>query len=227
MRFARNMMFVALAAATLGVAAPASAATASLMGGYLAGSFPSGDWGDIAGFGLALDGTNVTYPKDEKPFAIRSSSGLLYNFSRTVDVPVANLAPNSALSLETKNWSLYFGVGPEFSKKGGNISPFIFGTVGFDTYWTSSELAGTAGGSPYSAEHGDSRISFAWAGGVGIRKKVSTGESIEISAEYRSGSEHQFVLPSEVTGSGTTVNASRDARSSEQILVRIGTMFGY
>jgi hypothetical protein len=219
-------MFVALAAAMLGLASPAGAVD-SLMGGYLAGSFPSGDWGDIAGFGLALDGTNVTYPKTDKPFAIRSSSGLLYNFSRTVSVPVANLAPNSALDLETKNWSLYFGIGPEFSKKGGNISPFIFGSVGFDTYWTSSELSGTAGGSPYSAEHGDSRISFAWAGGFGVRKHVSPGETIEISAEYRSGTEHHFVLPSEVTGSGTTVIASRDSRSSDQILLRIGTMFGY
>ena len=227
MRFARNTMFVALAAATLGVVAPASAEPAYLYGGYLAGSFPSGDWGDIAGFGLALDGTNVSYPKVDKPFAIRSSAGLLYNFSRTVGVPQANLAPNSKLDLETKNWSLYFGVGPEFSKKGSNVSPFIFGSVGFDTYWTSSELAGTANSSPYSANHGDSRISFAWAGGVGIRKSVTGGESIEVSVEYRSGTSHQFLLPNEVTESGGVVTANRESHASNQILLRIGTMFGY
>lgn len=227
MRFARNTMFVALAAATLGVAAPASAESDYLMGGYLAGSFPMGDWGKIAGFGLALDGTNVAYPDVNKPFAIRSSAGLLYNFSRTVGVPQANLAPSSKLDLETKNWSLYFGVGPEFSMKGRNLSPFVFATVGFDTYWTSSELFGTAGGSPYSAQHGDSRLSFAWSGGVGLRKQVTPGESVDISVEYRSGTSHQFVLPDEVTGSGTTVSASRDSRTSDQLLLRIGTMFGY
>lgn len=224
MRLARHTTLIAFAAASLAAAASASAAPAYLMGGNLAGSFPSGDWGEVAGFGLAIDGTNVSYPRPDKPFAIRSSVGLLYNFARTVDVPQANLAPNSDLGLETKNWSVFFGVGPEFSKRGGNLSPFVFGTVGFDTYWTNGELSGTAGGAPYSASHGDSRFSFAWAGGVGIRKQVRAGKSIEISAEYRSGTSHQFVLPSDVTGSGTTVNATREAHSSDQILLRIGTM---
>jgi hypothetical protein len=213
--------------ASAGLAAPAHASPTYLGGAYLAGSFPMGDWGEIAGFGLAVDATNVTYPNPDKPMALRSSLGLLYNFSRTVGVPEANLAPNSKLDLETKNWSLYFGVGPEFSRKGGDVSPFIFGTVGFETYWTSSELSGTAGGTPYSANHGDSRISFAWTAGVGLRKHVSPAETVEISVEYRSGLTHQFVMPNEVTGSGTTVTANRDSHTSDQILLRVGTLFGY
>ena len=225
-RFVRYALLAVLAAA-LGVAAPASAERAYLMGGNLAGSFPSGDWGEVAGFGLAIDGTNVNYPNEDKPFAIRSSAGVLYNFSRTVDVPQANLAPSSDLGLETKNWSVYFGVGPEFSKLGGSVSPFVYGTVGFDTYWTKSELAGTAGGAPYSSSHGDSRFSFAWAGGVGVRKPVGAGKTIEISVEYRSGTSHEFLLPGDVTGSGTTVTANRENHPSNQILLRIGTMVDY
>ena len=213
--------------ATAGLAAPAQARPSYLGGAYLAGSFPMGDWADVAGFGLAADATNVTYPNPDRPMAVRSSIGLLYNFSRTVEVPEANLAPSSKLDLETKNWSLYVGFGPEFSRKSGEIVPFIFGTAGFETYWTQSELDGTAGGSPYSAQHGDSRISFAWTAGVGIRRHVSPAEAVEISVEYRSGLTHQFVNPNEVTGSGTTVTANRDSHTSDQILLRIGTLFGY
>src|SRR5262245_17902627 len=70
-------------------------------GGYFVGSFPMGDWGKIAGFGLALDGASVTRPSG-KPFGVRSNLGLLYNFSRTVDVPSSNLVGTDKLTIETK-----------------------------------------------------------------------------------------------------------------------------
>jgi hypothetical protein len=204
---------------------PAGAGAMYLTGGYLVGSFPMGDWGKIAGFGLALDGTDVI-KKSGKPFGVRSSLGLLYNFSRTVDVPAGNGGPNDKLSIETKNWSLFFGVGPEFSVPNKDTSPFIFGTVGFDTYWTGSEVSGTANGSAYSAQHGDNRIVFAWSGGLGVRKRVSTGYGMELSAEYRSGIRHDFVMPEDVHVTGAGVTANRDSHTSDQILVRIGSVFG-
>jgi len=194
-------------------------------GSYFAGSFPMGDWGKIAGFGLALDGSTLTR-KPGKGFAIRSNMGLLYNFSRTVDVPAANVGPTDKLSIETKNWSLFFGIGPEFSKPNKDVTPFIYGTVGFDTYWTGSELSGTAFGSSYSAKHGDNRIAFAWSGGLGVRRQIAPGHLAELSAEYRSGIRHDFLLPQDVNTSGGTVNANRDSHTSDQILVRLGTVFG-
>jgi hypothetical protein len=196
-----------------------------LSGGYLAGAFPMGDWGEIAGFGLALDGASVAKPSG-KPFGLRSNFGLLYNFSRTVDVPAANGGPADKLSIETKNWSLFFGLGPEFSMPRGDVAPFIFGTVGFDTYWTGSELSGTANGLAYSAKHGDNRIAFAWSGGLGIRRKKVEGVGVELSAEYRSGIRHDFLLPEDVHVSAGGVTASRDSHSSDQIIVRVGTVLG-
>lgn len=196
-----------------------------LSGGYLAGAFPMGDWGEIAGFGLALDGASVAKPAG-KPFGLRSNFGLLYNFSRTVDVPAGNVGPNDQLSIETKNWSLFFGLGPEFSMPKGDVAPFIFGTVGFDTYWTGSELSGTANGSSYSAKHGDNRIAFAWSAGLGIRKKKMEGVGVEVSAEYRSGIRHDFLLPEDVRVTGAGVTANRDSHSSDQIIVRVGTVLG-
>jgi hypothetical protein len=196
-----------------------------LAGGYLVGSFPSGDWGKIAGFGLALDGSDVI-KKAGKGFGMRSNFGLLYNFSRTVDVPAGNVGANDKLSIETKNWSLFFGLGPEFSVPNKDVSPFVFGTIGFDTYWTGSELSGTANGTAYSAQHGDNRIAFAWSGGLGVRKKVSTGYGFELSAKYRSGIHHDFLMPEDVHAGPGGVTANRDTHSSDQILVRIGSVFG-
>ena len=211
------------AAATPPVAA---AAMQHLAGGYVVGSFPQGDWGKIAGFGLALDGSDV-YKSPNKLFGVRSSMGLLYNFSRTVDVPSGNLSGTDQLSIETKNWSLFFGIGPELSFSNPDLTPFVFGTVGFDTYWTGSELSGTANGSAYSAQHGDSRIAFAWAAGLGIRRTIAPGYLMELSAEYRSGTDHQYLRPEDVTSSAATgVVANRTGHTSDQILIRLGTVLG-
>jgi hypothetical protein len=197
-----------------------------LIGGYTMAGFPTGDWGEIAGFGLGLDGTDVTFRKPGRPVALRSSFGFLYNFSRTQEVPPTNLGPNSALSLETKNGSVFFGLGPEIGQPNRNVNPFAFGTIGFNTYWTSSNLSGTAGGSPYSAKFGDSRIAFAWSAGLGVRKRMAEGHLVELSAEFRSGGGHMYVVPSEITNTGTTVNVDRSSRTTDQYIVRLGTVFG-
>jgi opacity protein-like surface antigen len=221
------LLLLLCASAIVACPNPASAQVKHLAGGYLVGSFPMGDWGKVAGFGVGLDGTDIIRMSPSKAFAWRSTFGVLYNFSRTEGVPQANVGANDKLELETKNWSLFFGLGPELAKQSGPVIPFLYGTAGFDTYWTSSTLSGTAGGLPYSAEHGDSRISFAWAAGVGIRRAVSEGAMGEISVEYRSGLDHKYVRPGEVTATGTAVTADRASRTSDQILVRIGTVLGY
>jgi opacity protein-like surface antigen len=227
MKFARTFLFAGLLAATAAASATtASAQVKQLAGGYLVGGLPMGDWGKIAGFGLALDGNDIIKHKANKPMSVRTNMGILYNFSRTVDVPQANMGANDKLDIETKNWSLLFGVGPEFSKPSDSISPFIFGTVGFDTYWTSSTLSGTANGASYSAEHGDSRIAFAWSAGLGLRRMVTSASMVELSAEYRSGTEHHFLLPDDVHVSGGGVTADRASHTSDQILIRLGTVLG-
>jgi hypothetical protein len=205
-------------------ASPALAQMEHQAGGYLLGSFPISDWGKIAGFGMGLDATDIIRLGPEKPLAWRLSTGVIYNFSRTEDVPASNLLPASALELETKNWSLLFGIGPEFGKRDGDVMPFIYGTAGFDTYWTSSTLQGTASGLPYEAEHGDSRISFAWAAGLGLRRRVMEGYLGELSVEFRQGSSHHFLLPEQITEDATGVHADRATRSSDQIIVRLGTV---
>jgi len=186
--------------------------------------YKAAGWGKIAGFGMGLDATDIIRLGPEKPLAWRLSTGVIYNFSRTEDVPASNLLPASALELETKNWSLLFGIGPEFGKRDGDVMPFIYGTAGFDTYWTSSTLQGTASGLPYEAEHGDSRISFAWAAGLGLRRRVMEGYLGELSVEFRQGSSHHFLLPEQITEDATGVHADRATRSSDQIIVRLGTV---
>ena len=213
-------------AATVVVAGSARAEKDIMGGGYIVNSFPLDDWGKTAGYGLGLDGSTIVRPNVDKPFALRTNMGFLYNFSRTADVPAANYSPqtNTLLALETKNTSVFFGIGPELGPSKGNVTPFLYATAGAITYWTQSTLSGTAGGVPYRADYGDSRIAFAWSVGVGLRRKVYAGGMGELSVEYLSGPGHKYVVPDQVTTSGSAVIADRSSRDTNQIIVRIGTV---
>jgi opacity protein-like surface antigen len=221
-----GMLSMALLIAAASGSASVARAQTIMGGGYTLADFPMGDWGEVAGFGMGFDGSTLVHRQTSKPVSARTNFGVLYNFSRTQEVPSANLTPGSALELETKNTSIFFGIGPEFARIGDAASPFIFGTVGFQTYWSSSDLQGTAGGLPYHSSHGDSRISFAWTAGLGVRRALGAGKLGELSVEYRAGGDHKYVLPDEVTAVGPVVTAERKSRSSDQIVLRFGTVLG-
>jgi hypothetical protein len=218
-------LLVATAATALTSAAQAQVELTE--GGYIVFGFPTGDWADVAGFSMGLDGTNITRPDPDKPFAVRSSMGWAFNFSNTSDVPQANLASGTSLDLQTSNNSLWFGVGPEFGKPAGATRPFVFATAGFNIYWTNSKLEGMVGTQPYSANVGSTSTVFAWSAGAGLRKdmKKAPGGKVELSAEYHSGIGHKYVLPSEVTSSGSSVLWDRKSHNADEVLVRFGTVF--
>jgi hypothetical protein len=199
-----------------------------LEGGYLVGGFPTGDWSKVAGAAMGLEGTNIVRLDATQLIAFRSTLGWEYNFSRTVDVSSANLTPGDQLAIQTSNNTLYFGFGPELSKPSGPARAFVYATVGFNTNWTNGGLDGTVGGNRYSANVGATSTVFAWSVGGGLRKtmKVVPGGKIELSGEYRSGTGHNYLLPDDVHSSGGNVAWERKGHIQDQILVRLGTVYG-
>jgi hypothetical protein len=225
----RSSLLALLAACGVVMTAGDSRAQEELLGegGYVVASFPTGDWGEVAGMGLGLDGSTYLRPNPERLLNLRNSLGLCFNFGRTVGVPSSNLAAGDKLDLETSNTSLWFGVGPELGRAGEDLRGFVFGTVGLNVYWTNSKLKGTAGGQPYEANVGHTGTVFAWSAGLGLRRGMDAlpGGGVELSAEYRSGVGYKYVMPGEVTSSGSGVLWDRKSHNADQILVRLGTVF--
>lgn len=229
MKSERTLMFATMLivsiAATAGIA---HADRVYLEGGYFVGGFPMGDWSKVAGAAMGLDGTNIVRLNSTGPLCVRSSLGWEYNFSRKVSVPQSQLGPGDQLEIQTSNNTVWFGLGPELSKPTGDARAFVFGTVGFNINWTNGGLDGTVGGLRYSANVGATSTVFAWSAGAGLRKmmKGAPGGKIELSGEYRSGTGHNYLLPGDVSSSGTSVAWDRKGHNQDQILVRLGTVFG-
>jgi hypothetical protein len=228
MRVQRVLVCVSVAFMLVSGAATSRAERIYLEGGYLVGGFPSGDWSKVAGAAMGLEGTNIVRLDPTQLIAFRSTLGWEYNFSRTVDVPSSQLAPGDQLAIKTSNNTLYFGIGPELSKPTGPARGFVYATVGFNTNWTNGGLDGTVAGNRYSAKVGATSTVFAWSAGGGLRKTMKgvPGGKIELSAEYRSGTGHNYLLTDDVHSAAGNVTWERKGHAQDQILVRLGTVYG-
>jgi hypothetical protein len=197
--------------------------------GHLSGSFPTGDWGQVAGFGLGVESAATVYPDSSKSFGIRQGSSFIYNFRRSADVPSANLDSNTSLHTDTANTSLWFGIGPALTKHSGNLRPFVYGTAGFAINWIDSHLKGDVQGAKYDATVGQTSTTFVWTAGAGFSKPMSSlpGGRIEFSAEYRSGINQNYLVPGEVASSGSNVSWDRSEHKADQIIVRLGILNCY
>jgi len=229
----KSMRMIVIVVAMLAVQAlvtgVSNAGPMALVGGFTSVSFPTGDWGDVAGFGLGLENVGSVFPDSTRPFGIRQGSSLIYNFKRTVDVPSANLDTGTSLRSETSNTSLWFGIGPELRKHTGNARPFIYGSVGVAFNWINSHLKGNVQGADYDATVGQTSTTFAWTAGAGISKAVSSvpGGRLALSVEYRSCVDMHYMLPGDVTSSGSSVSWDRTKQNADQIIARIGIVSGY
>ena len=63
-------------------------------------------------------------------------------------------------------------------------------------------------------------MSFAWSAGGGFRWSLAEFD-LELGAEYRSGTHHDFLLPSDVRVANGAVVAQRAAHQSDQIIIRL------
>jgi hypothetical protein len=218
------IVVAALALSSL-VAGAAHAGASAKAAGYFSGSFPTGDWGEVAGFGLGLENATTVFPDSAKAFGIRQGSSLIYNFGRTIDVPSTNLDTNTSLQIETACTSLWFGIGPAFGKHTGNTRPFVYGTIGVAFNWIDSHLKGNVQGANYDATVGQTSTTFTWTAGAGVSKALSSGR-LELSAEYRSNIDQDYLLPEAVTSSGSSVSWKRTPQNADEIIVRIGIVMG-
>lgn len=225
-----RMVVVVAAALTMSslVAGVARAGASAEAGGYFSGSFPTGDWGQVAGFGIGLENSMTVFPDSTKSFGIRQGGSLIYNFGSNVDVPSANLDANTSLQIETAKTSLWLGIGPAFSKHTGNVRPFLYGTIGVAFNWIDSHLKGSVQGASYDATVGQTSTTFAWTAGAGLSKAMPSlpGGRLELSAEYRSCIDQDYLLPAAVTSSGSNVSWKRTPQNADEIIVRLGILTG-
>ena len=189
-----NRIILAGALALIGLASPerATAQWDDARGevfGYLDLAIPIGDFstyvdnlGGGAGFGgvLFLGESRLVGLRGEGSFVIYGAERHTVPFSRTVSFV--------DVEQETTNGIVSAGLGPQIYIGTGPIRPFIYGTVGFSYFVTSTSVSGMYEDEAIASttNHSDFRLAFTGGGGLSVRLRGGQNPlSLDLSASYK------------------------------------------
>jgi len=130
--------------------------------------------------GLRIAGSVVLYGHESYPSQLLPTTGRIW-----VDV-------------NTDNFILDFGVGPQFTFGRGPMRPYVFGTAGFSYFATVSSLDGIDGGPDFAHTTNFDDITYALTGGGGILLALSRKVAMDFSAQWTLNGEVDYLTRGDV-----------------------------
>jgi len=147
-------------------------------GGGVAGTWLLGESGGLAG--IRIEGAFVLYGRE------------------TTRRPLSRTVPEVEVDVETTNYILSGGIGPQLYLSSGAIRPYVFGTIGIAHFATQTSVRGSDEdpGDEFASSTNLQDTSLALTGGGGFMIRVSGGEnpvSLDFSASYQYNGETEYL----------------------------------
>ncbi len=133
--------------------------------------------------------------------------------------------------LTTTNHIAYLGVGPEFSLPGA-VSPYVFGTVGFSYFGTSSSLSGLDDDENlFETRHYSDWVTATRFGG-GIRARVGATNSgpvaIDVGVEYHRNGVAEYLREGDILDHPDgSITLFPNRTEANMMVLRVGVSFGF
>lgn len=157
--------------------------------GYLDLAIPLGDFStyvDNLGGGAGLGG--VLFLGENRLAGLRAEGSFVIYGAERQTVPFSTTVPFVDVDVETTNGILTAGLGPQIYMGTGPIRPFIYGTVGFSFFVTSTSVSGMYEDEPIASttNHSDFRLAFTGGAGLSVRLRGGSNPlSLDLSASYK------------------------------------------
>jgi len=156
--------------------------------GYLNLAVPVGDFGSHVDLGGGTGFGAVLFLGENRLAGLRAEGGFLIYGTATDWRPFSRTVPEVQVRVQTNNSIFTGGLGPQVYMGTGPIRPYIYGTVGFAYFATSTSISGE-----YDDEEIASSINFddfqlSLTGGGGLSVEVRGGQnpiSLDLSASYQ------------------------------------------
>lgn len=157
--------------------------------GYLDLAIPIGDFStyvDNLGGGAGFGG--VLFLGESRLAGLRAEGNFVIYGAERRTVPFSNTVSFVDVEQETTNGIVSAGLGPQIYMGSGPIRPFIYGTVGFSYFVTSTSVSGMYEDEPIASttNHSDFRLAFTGGGGLSVRLRGGRNPlSLDLSASYK------------------------------------------
>lgn len=157
--------------------------------GYLDLGVPVGDFRsnlDNLGGGAGVGG--VLFLGENRLAGLRAEGSFLIYGAERWTVPFSSTVSFVDLEQQTTNAILTAGLGPQVYMGTGPIRPYIYGTVGFSAFVTSTSVSGQYEDEAIATttNHDDFRLAFTGGGGLSVRIRDGQNPlSLDLSASYK------------------------------------------
>ncbi len=161
--------------------------------GDLALFFDQGFGGQISG-AFPLDRSGIVRLRADLGFAIYGLERQHYCFSLPFGCRIQT-------AVTTTNNYAFGGIGPEIVLVRGPVEPYVFGTVGFAGYFTTSALDDEDGYGEYFETTHMSDFMQAWRAGGGLRVRVAGGRkpvAIDFGVEHHQNGVAEFLTKGDI-----------------------------
>ena len=197
----------------------------------LVGADPVGEFGELVdgGFGanvggrLAIDNAGAV--------SLRLDGGfMVYGHERTSLCFPPPIGCRIGADLTTTNHIGYLGVGPELAIPGA-VSPYVFGTVGFSYFGTSSSLSGLDDDEDlFNTRHYSDWVTATRLGG-GIRTQVGSTShgpvAIDVGVEYHRNGVAEYLSEGDILDHPDgSITLFPNRTEANMLVMRLGVSFG-
>lgn len=110
--------------------------------------------------------------------------------------PLSNTIRRVGVDVDTDNFIVHLGLGPQFTFGSGPVRPYVYGTVGFSYFATVSSVSGTASFGNFASSTNFDDFTFATTGGGGLLLRLSNGHrpiSLDLSVQSTHNGEAEYL----------------------------------
>lgn len=156
--------------------------------GYLNLAVPVGEFGSHVDLGGGLGFGGVLFLGESRLAGLRAQGGFVIYGTSTETRPLSNTVREVQVEVQTNNSIFTGGLGPQVYLGTGPIRPYVYGTVGFAYFVTSTSVSGESDSEPIATSNNFDDFQLSLTGGGGLSVEVRGGPnpiSLDLSASYQ------------------------------------------
>lgn len=165
--------------------------------GYLNLAVPVGDFGSHVDLGGGTGFGAVLFLGENRLAGLRAEGGFLVYGTATDWRPFSRTVPEVEVRVQTNNSIFTGGLGPQVYLGTGPIRPYIYGTVGFAYFATSTSISGEYEDDDIASTTNFDDFQLSLTGGGGLSVEVRGGRnpiSLDLSVSYQHNGLTEYLI---------------------------------
>ncbi len=159
---------------------------------------PTGEFQDFVDWGGGFGMYGVVNFDRRSQIGLRIGSSIVVYGHESYPAQISPSIGRVWVDVNTENFIVDFGVGPQITLGRGSVRPYVYGTAGFSYFATVSSLDGLDGGPDFGHTTNFDDITFALTGGGGFLMAVSRRVSFDMSAQWTFNDDVEYLTRGDI-----------------------------